>query len=120
MTLLPAETVGRKYNNADSLDRKPFFADRQTGSKRLRIVSAEVKYDGQSRQEAKISGQEYTLCVCAEANGGCYSTEQQFTLLRNNLVYCEKLFTPLNIVSQLTILNNLLYCETIHSINLLY
>ena len=49
-----------------------------------------------------------------------YSTEKQFTLLRNNLVYCEKLFTPLNILYQFTILNNLLYCETIHSINLLY
>ena len=32
------------------------------GDKRLRTVSAEAEYDGQSLQEAKISGLVYTLC----------------------------------------------------------
>ena len=32
------------------------------GSKRSRTVSVEANYDGQSRQEAKISGLVYTLC----------------------------------------------------------
>ena len=32
------------------------------GSKISRTVSAEAKYDGQSLQEAKISGLVYTLC----------------------------------------------------------
>ena len=32
------------------------------GSRRSRTVSAEAKYDGQSLQEAKLSGLVYTLC----------------------------------------------------------
>ena len=38
------------------------------GSKRSRTVSAEAKYDGQSLQEAKISGLVYTLCLYCKRN----------------------------------------------------
>ena len=31
MILLPAETLGRKQNHADSLSRKPFFMDSSLG-----------------------------------------------------------------------------------------
>ena len=59
----------------DSLCRKPFFVEGglgrkqeitswkgvSAGSKRSRTDSAEAKSDGQSLQEAKISGRVYTL-----------------------------------------------------------
>ena len=65
MILLPAESLGRKQNHTDSLCRKPFFVDGTCSlgmGKKSRTVSAEAKYDGQSLQEAKISGLVYTLC----------------------------------------------------------
>ena len=62
MILLPAETLGRKQNNVNSLSRKPFlWMVVSAGSKRSLTVSAEAKYDGQSLQEAKICGHVYTL-----------------------------------------------------------
>ena len=60
--LLPAEALGRKQSHADSLGRKPFSRTVvSAGSKSSRTVSAEAKYDGQSLQEAKIGGIDYTL-----------------------------------------------------------
>ena len=59
MILLPAERLGRKQNHTDSLCRKPFFMDGSLGRKQE--VAAEAKYEGQSLQEAKISGLVYTL-----------------------------------------------------------
>ena len=45
----------------DSLCRKPFFVDGSLGRKQeITTVWAEAKYDGQSLQEAKISGLVYT------------------------------------------------------------
>ena len=46
-----------------TLDRKPFFADsNHRGSKRSPTVSAEAKFDGLPRQDAKIGVLVYTLC----------------------------------------------------------
>ena len=55
MILFPAEIFGRKQNHAESLGRKPLGVDGVlAGSKSLRKVSTEGKYDGQSRQKSKI------------------------------------------------------------------
>ena len=62
MILLPAESLGRKQTCMDRLCRNPFFVDGSLGSKQeITEVSVEAKYDGQSLQEAKISGLVYTL-----------------------------------------------------------
>ena len=53
MILLPAKTLGRKLNHTDGLDRKQEIADSLGGSQN----------DGQSLQEAKISGLVYTLWI---------------------------------------------------------
>ena len=58
MILLPVETFRRKQNHADSLSRKPFFAKKARDRGQFR---QETKYDGQSRQEAKIGALGYTL-----------------------------------------------------------
>ena len=50
------------------------------GSKRSRTVSAEAKYDGQSLQEAKISGLVYTLCTWSP-------NQSQNVLLNGNTNY---------------------------------
>ena len=63
MILLSAENLGRKLNHTDSLCRKLFTEHNSLGRKQeIAEVSAEAKYDGQSLQEAKISGLVYTLC----------------------------------------------------------
>ena len=51
----------------DGLCRNPFFLWMvvSAGSKRSRTVLAGAKYEGQSLQEAKISGFVYTLCSMA-------------------------------------------------------
>ena len=60
--LLPAETFGRRLNHTDSLCRKLFIKYNGLDRKQdIATVSAEAKYDGQSLQEAKISGLVYTL-----------------------------------------------------------
>ena len=59
--LLLAKTHSRKLNHTDSLCRKLFTTTVSAGSKRLLTVLAEAKYDGQSLQEALISGLVYTL-----------------------------------------------------------
>ena len=89
--LLPAETLGRKliHTKHNSLGRKQEVTDSLTrtvsagsylpsttvlaGSKRSLTVSAEAKYDGQSLQEAKISGLVYTLWI-SYVQGGCILT----------------------------------------------
>ena len=61
--LLPAETLGRKLNHMDSLCRKLLTKHNSLGRKQeIATVSADAKYDGQSLQEAKISGLVFTLC----------------------------------------------------------
>ena len=57
--LLLAETLGRKLISAGSYFPSTTVS---AGSKRSRTVSAEVKYDGQSLQDAKIDGHVYTVC----------------------------------------------------------
>ena len=64
---LPAETVRviklpaeSKQNHTDAGSNVSWTVV-SAGSKRSRTVSAEAKYDGQSLQEAKISGLVYTL-----------------------------------------------------------
>ena len=61
--LLPADTLNRKQTLVDSLSRKPFFMQRIVleRNKRSHTVWVEAKYDGQSRQEAKIRGLVYHL-----------------------------------------------------------
>ena len=51
MTLLPAESLGRKQNHADSLCRKPFIMYRSLGRKQ--------KFRGQSRRKPNMM---YSLC----------------------------------------------------------
>ena len=46
----------------DSLCRKTFFVDGSLGRKQETVL-VETKYDGQSLQEAKISGLVYTQCL---------------------------------------------------------
>ena len=52
MILLPVEILGSHFSRTVV----------SAGSKTLRTVLAEAKYDGQSLQEAKISGLVYILC----------------------------------------------------------
>ena len=55
MTVLPAESLGSKQNYmTGSVGIHLSCETLSTGSKRSRIVSAEAKYDGQSRPEAKL------------------------------------------------------------------
>ena len=54
--LLPAETLGAKLNHAESLQEAIYQAQQSRQEARDRELSAEAKYDGQSLQEAKISG----------------------------------------------------------------
>ena len=53
MSLLPAETLGRKHNFADSLGRKQEIADTLGG----------IPVRRKSRQVAKNDGLVYTLCA---------------------------------------------------------
>ena len=65
MTVLPAETLGRKQDHTDRLGRKTFIMYNSLDRKqRSQAVLAEAKYDGQSWQEGKIGGLVYTLCLC--------------------------------------------------------
>ena len=60
MIELPAES--RKQNHTVSVCRKPFFVDGSLCRKQeITDRLGEAKYDGQSLQEAKISGLIYTL-----------------------------------------------------------
>ena len=63
MILLLAEALCRKHSHADSLGRKPFFANNSIGWKQKTVDSlAGTKYDGPSVQEAKLGRLAYTLC----------------------------------------------------------
>ena len=56
------QTLGRKQNHADRISRKIFIVYSRFGRKPvIADISAEARYDGQSLQEAKISGQVHTL-----------------------------------------------------------
>ena len=61
------------------------------GSKRSRTVSKETKYDGQSRQEAKIAGQVYTLCF-SSALKECNTCQELGTQ------YCDSILTLHNLL----------------------
>ena len=60
--VLPAETLGRKHTHAKvSPGNQVSQTAVSAGGKTSRTVSAAAKYDGQSRQGAKIGGLVYTL-----------------------------------------------------------
>ena len=62
MILLPAESLeGSRITWTVSAGRHFLWTVVLAGSKRSRAVLAEAIYDGQSLQEAKISGLDYTL-----------------------------------------------------------
>ena len=67
MIQLPAESLGRKLNHMNSLCRKPFFVDGSLGRKQeITDISAEAKYDAQSRQEGKLAD---SLIPCEDFHG---------------------------------------------------
>ena len=66
MILLPdrqEDSAGSEITRTVSAGRYLPSTTVSAGSKRPRTVSAEAKYDGQSLQEALISGLVYTLCL---------------------------------------------------------
>ena len=72
--LLPAKTCSRRQNHTDSLCRKPHFMEisLERISKRSGTVSAEAKYDGQSRQKSKNwSASLYPVLYSRFITGGC-------------------------------------------------
>ena len=56
-------SAGSRITRTVSAGRHFSWTVVSAGSRRSRTVSAEAKYDGQSLQEAKISGLFYTLCL---------------------------------------------------------
>ena len=77
MILLPAESLLPRVSAGSRITRTVSAGSLfsctavSAGSKRSRTVSAEARYDGQSLQEAKISGLVYTLWFvgCFGLNG---------------------------------------------------
>ena len=61
-SFLPRVSAGNKITPTVSAGSHFSWTVVSAGSRRSRTVSAEAEYNGQSLQEAKISGLVYTLC----------------------------------------------------------